>query len=132
MKIFGREPALVIGAIVGVISLAGTLGFRFLSADQAGVWIVVVNAVAAAAMAWTVRPLQPGVYTYAVGALLALATAYGLNLAAEQVNAINALVIPILALLTRGQVSPVETTVTKASEDPTPQAAAHEAAKPGA
>jgi hypothetical protein len=129
VKIFGREPALVIGTIVAIISLAGTLGFSFLTADQAGLWIVVVNAIAAAAMAWLTRPLQPGIYTYAVGAILALVTAYGLTLTPEQVNAVNALVVPVLALLTRGQVSPVETAVTKPSLEPTPEAQDHEAGK---
>lgn len=127
MKLFGREPALVIGVIVAIISLGGTLGFHFLSVDQAGLWIGVVDAVAAIGMVITVRPVQPGIYTYAIGAIVALAAGYGLSFGAEQVNAINALVVPILALLTRGQVSPIESAITKLSKDPTPEAEAHAA-----
>jgi hypothetical protein len=127
VKILGREPALVIGFIAALISLAGTLGFRLLSPDQAGLWITVVNAVAAAATAWTVRPIAPAAFTYAVGALVALGASYGLSLAPETVTAINGLVIPTLVLLTRNQVSPVETAVTEPSLDPTPAAAIHEA-----
>jgi hypothetical protein len=61
-------------------------------------------------------------FTYAVGALVAVAASYGLNLSIETVGALNAGVIPILALLARGQVSPVETAVTNASLDPTAEA----------
>lgn len=128
MKIFGREPTLVISVAVAAISLAGTLGFHVLSPVQAGLWILVVNGVAAIGMAFTVRPIQPGIYTYAIGTLVALAAGYGLNIGPEQVNGINLLVVPILALLTRNQVSPVETVITAKSNAPTPEAAAHEAA----
>lgn len=118
MNIFGKttEPALVVGTIVAVISLLGTLGFRFLSADQAGLWIVVINGLAAAVMAWTTRPISPGVFTYLIGSIVALATGYGFELTAEQVNGINGLVVPVLALLTRGQVTPEATGVTKPTE----------------
>jgi hypothetical protein len=125
MKILGREPSLVISVIVALISLAGTLGYAFLSQDQAGLWITAVNGVAAIAMVVTVRPIQPGIYTYAIGALVALAAGYGLHVGAETVNGINMAVVPILALLTRGQVSPIESLVTGKSENPTPEAAAH-------
>jgi len=118
MKFFGKttEPALVVGTIVALISLAGTLGFRLLSPDQAGLWILVVNGIAAAVMAWTTRPISPGVFTYLIGAIVALATAYGFSLTAEQVAGINGLVIPVLAVLTRGQVTPEATKVTNTTE----------------
>ncbi len=125
MRIFGREPALIIGVIVAVISLLGTLGYSFLSADQAGLWIAVVNGVAAAIMAWTVRPMSPAVYTYAVGVIVALATGYGLTFTPEQVAAVNGLLIGILTLVTRNQVSPIPTPVTATTAAPTPEAAAH-------
>lgn len=111
MKILGRSPTLVIGIVVALISFAGTLGFRLLSADQAGLWIAVVNAVAGAIVAYTVRPIAPAAFTYLIGSIVALGTAYGLSLTAEQVNGINGLVIPLLSLLTYGNVSPIDTAV---------------------
>lgn len=114
MKIFGREPALYIALITAVISLAGTLGYSLLTGDQASLWIVLVNALAGAATAWTVRPISPAAFTYAVGAVVALAAGYGLNVDPATVAGLNALVIPILALLTREQVSPQSTIVSNA------------------
>ncbi len=125
MKI--REPALLIGVIVAVISLLGTLGFAFLSADQAGLWIAVVNAVAAIILSLTVRPVSPAIYTYAVGVIVALATGYGLEFTPEQVAAVNGLVVPILTLVTRNQVSPITTPVTVITDHPVPAAAEHDA-----
>lgn len=126
MKIFGREPTLWLAFAVSVVSLLGTLGFRLLGPDQAALWNVAIMAVAAAITAFTVRPIAPAAFTYAVGALAQLGAAYGLNVTDPQLSMINALVIPALALLTRGQVSPVETSVTSKSNDPTVEAEAHE------
>lgn len=122
MKI--REPALLIGVVVAVISLLGTLGFTFLSMDQAGLWVAVVNAVAAAFLAWTVRPISPAIFTYVVGVLVALGTGYGLEFTPEQVAAVNGMVVPALTLITRNQVSPIDTPVTAITPNPTPEAAA--------
>jgi hypothetical protein len=127
VKILGREPALVIGFLAALISLAGTFGFRLLDPDQAGLWIVAINAVAAAATAFTVRPISPAAFTYAVGAIVAVSASYGLELAPETVSAINGVVVSALILLTRNQVSPVDTAVTQPSVNPLPEAVAHEA-----
>lgn len=123
MKILGRDPTLYLATIVALISFAGTLGYSLLSPDQAGLWIVVVNAVAGAIVAWTVRPIKPALFTYLIGALVALAAAYGFDLSEQVVNGLNGLVVPFLSLLTYGNVSPIETPLTKASENPVPEAA---------
>jgi hypothetical protein len=114
MRIFGREPTLWISVLTSVVLLLGTMSFRWISGDQAGLVIVAINAIAAAANAWTVRPISPVVFTYAVGALVAVATAYGLNIGTETVAALNVLTITVLGLLTRGQVSPQATAVSRA------------------
>jgi len=115
VKLLGRSPTLVIGVLVAAISFAGTLGFRLLDAEQAGLWIAVVNAIAGAVVAYTVRPIAPAAFTYLVGAIVALGAAYGLSLSAEQVNGINGLVIPLLSLLTYGNVSPIDTAVSSST-----------------
>ena len=127
MKLFGREPALWLAFLVAVVSLAGTFGWRLLSPDQAELWNIGILAIAGAVTAFTVRPVAPAAFTYAVGVLAQLGAAYGLNVTDPQLTMIQALVIPTLALLTRGQVSPVTTGVTEITAEPTPEAAATEA-----
>lgn len=123
MKLLGREPTLWIAVLNAAVILLGTFQFHLLTGTQAALIVVAINAVFAALNAAAVRPVSPVAFTYAVGALVALAASYGLNLSIETVGALNASVIPLLALLARGQVSPVETPVTNASLDPTIEAA---------
>lgn len=111
MKIFGREPTLWIAVISSLVILIGTFGIKFISGEQAALMVVAINAIFGALNAWTVRPISPVAFTYAVGSLVALAAAYGLNLPVETIAALNAAVVPILALLSRGQVTPEDTAV---------------------
>ena len=122
MKIFGREPSLWLAFLTAIVSLAGTVGFRLLAPDQAALWNIAILAIAGAITAYTVRPIAPAAFTYAVGAIVQLGAADGLNVTDPQLSMLNALVVPTLMLLTRGQVSPVETAETKASNDPVPAA----------
>lgn len=115
-RLLGREPALWVSFIASVILLLGTLGFRWLDGDQAAIVVVAINAIAAAFTAYTVRPISPAVFTYAVGSITSVFVAYGLNVSPETLAMLNGLVIMGLGLLTRGQVSPQETAITYASE----------------
>jgi len=115
-KLFDREPTLFISFIASVILLLGTLGFRWLDGDQAALVVVAINAIAAGINAYTVRPISPAVFTYAVGAIVAVFVTYGLEVSPETLAMLNGLVIMGLGLLTRGQVSPQETAITHASE----------------
>lgn len=127
MKILGRQPALLIAVITSVILLLSTFGFRWLSGEQAGLIIAAISAGSAAVTAFFVRPIAPSVFSAFVGALAAVAAAYGFELSAETVAATNSVVITLLAFITYGNVSPIETSVTEASDNPTPEAAAHAA-----
>jgi len=113
MKIFGREPALWIGALNVAIGLVGTLGLRFVSQEQAALWIALVNALSAAANAWTVRPIAPSTFAYLINAGVALVAGYGYQIPGDTIAALQLGIVPILALLTRNQVSPVDTVVTR-------------------
>lgn len=124
MKILGRNPTLYLAFVTAVISLLGTFGFRLLGPDQAGLWNSAITAVAGAIVAYTVRPIAPAAFTFAIAALAQLGAAYGLHVTDPQLSMLNALVVPTLALLTRDQVSPIETPLTSKSQDPTPEAAA--------
>lgn len=113
MKILGREPTLYISVVSSLILLVGTYGLHYLNGQQATVIVVAINAIAAAVNAYTVRPISPTTFTYAVGSIIAVATSYGLSFTPEQVVAVNATIVPILALLSRGQVSPTTTSLTR-------------------
>ncbi|WP_256727277.1 hypothetical protein [Streptomyces acidiscabies] len=52
------------------------------------------------------RPVAPSAFTGLVSAGVALLAAYGLNVSAETVGSLNACVLAVLGLITRGQVSP--------------------------
>ena len=114
-KLFQREPTLWIAAINAVIMIVGTLGLRAINQDQAGLFVAVVNAGFAAVNAWAVRPVSPVTFTYLVGTIVALFGSYGLQFTPEQVAAVNAAVIPFLAFLARGAVSPADTVISRES-----------------
>lgn len=113
MKIFGREPTLWLAVIDTLVVIVGTLGTHWISGDQAGLIVAAIQAVFFAVNAWAVRPISPISFTYAIGAITALVAGYGFHVPDATLAALNGAVVPILALLSRGQVSPVETPVTK-------------------
>lgn len=104
--IWGREPSLVIGVIASALSLLVGFGFEWLNGEQAALFVAAINAVLGVVNAVSVRPIAPAAFTYLVGAVAALAAAYGLDVGQEVVGAINGLVLSTLMLLTRGQVTP--------------------------
>lgn len=105
MKIFGREPALILAVVSAALSLLVTFGFG-MNAEQAGAIVAVISAVFAAASAAVTRPIAPSAFTGLVAAGASLLAAYGLAVGPEAVGAVNALVLAVLGLLTRGQVTP--------------------------
>lgn len=105
MRIFGREPALVIAVISASLSLLVTFNVG-LSGEQAGALVAVISGALAAVTAAMTRPIAPSAFTGLVAAGVALLSAYGFNVSPETVGALNAVVLAVLALLTRGQVSP--------------------------
>lgn len=114
MKLFQREPTLWLAVINAIVIIVGTFGLRFISGEQAALIVVVINAIFGVVNAFAVRPVSPVAFTYAIGSIVALGASYGLNVPTETLAAINAAVIPILALITRDQVAPQDTVVTSA------------------
>lgn len=106
LTVFGREPALVLGAISAALSLAVTLGIG-LTADQAGAWTAVIAGVFAVITALATRPIAPAAFTGLVTVVATLLAAYHFDVSAGTVAAVNGTVLAVLTLLTRGQVSPV-------------------------
>ena len=124
MKLFQREPTLWLAVIYAVITVVGTAGLHWFSGAQAALFNAAIAAIVGAINAYLVRPVSPVAFTYAVAALVSLLAAYGVVIPQDTLNAVNGLVVPALALLTRGQVSPVTTAVTATTTKPTPEAAA--------
>lgn len=105
MKIFGREPAVVIGILSAALSLLVTYNIG-LSSEQAGAIVAITSAVFAAITAAMTRPVTPSAFTGLVAAAVALLAAFHYNVTPETVGSLNALVLAVLVFITRGQVSP--------------------------
>ena len=106
------EPVLVTGFLSSVLGLAVTLGIGGMTSNQAGAITAVIAAVFAAVAAVRTRPIAPAAFTGLVAVLADLAAAYGFHLSAGTTGAVNALVMSLLMLITRGHVSPVSTAAT--------------------
>jgi hypothetical protein len=106
MKLFGREPTLVLQALSAVLGIIVALGWRNLSAEQAGLVIAAVSAGIGAVNAVMVRPVAPTAFVGIVGAGAALLAAYGLDVSQPVVGSISAATIAVMALLARQQVTP--------------------------
>ncbi|MDT0306879.1 hypothetical protein RM780_07870 [Streptomyces sp. DSM 44917] len=106
--ILGREPALVLGTLSALLSLAVTLGLD-ITTEQAGAIVAATSAAFATATALMTRPVAPSAGAGLVTAGAALLGAYGLDVAPETVGAVNAALVSVLALVTRAQVSPART-----------------------
>lgn len=115
MKIFGREPTLWLAVIYAVLTVLGTGGLAHFSGQQAQLTNAAIAAVVGAVNAYAVRPISPVSFTYAIAALAQLAAAYGIAIPDMTLTAINGLVVPALALLSRGQVSPADTAITRST-----------------
>jgi len=104
MKIFGREPALVIAAIGTVVTLLVALNIPGLDAGAGAAVTAFITAVVIAA---TTRPVAPALFTAVVAAGAALFAEYGLNLSDGLVAAISSVVLVGFALFgIRPQVTP--------------------------
>jgi hypothetical protein len=104
MKIFGREPALVISMIGGLVTLLVALNIHGLSA---GAGAAITTFVTALIIAFTTRPIAPALFTAIVSAGAALFTEYGLHVSDAVVAAVSAVVLTGFSLFgIRPQVTP--------------------------
>lgn len=111
MKIFGREPALILGFIAAAVQSLAAFGFNVSPGVQTA-----INAIAAAVVAVILAVvLHNGAVGAAVMQLatagMALVVGLGLNWSAERQGWVMALVAAGIALFTRTQVTPPVPTV---------------------
>lgn len=104
MKIFGREPALWLALAGAVLTWAAGLGLDFLSAGQAA---AITTALTGVVIAFTTRPIAPGLYVAAVGAVATMFAEYGLHWSDAAVTGLGGIILAAFALFgIRPQVTP--------------------------
>ncbi|NEA52443.1 hypothetical protein G3I35_40795 [Streptomyces sp. SID10815] len=106
MKIFGREPIVVLNTLSAVLGLIVSLGVTSLSAEQAGAIVAAVSAILGGIAAALTRPIAPQAFTAIVAAGATAVAAFGYDVSQTTIGAINTLVLATLTLLTRAQVTP--------------------------
>jgi hypothetical protein len=106
MKIFGREPVVVLNTLSAVLGLVVSLGITGLTAEQAGATVAVASAVLGGIAAAMTRPVAPQAFTAIVAAGATAVAAFGYEVSQETVGAINTVVLALLTLATRVQVTP--------------------------
>lgn len=104
MKIFGREPALIISAIGTVFTLLAALNLPGITAGTAA---AITTFLAAVIIAATTRPIAPALFTAVVAAGASLFAEYGLNVSDAVVAAVGSVILVGFALFgIRPQVTP--------------------------
>jgi hypothetical protein len=104
VRIFGREPALIISWLAALGMLAGGLNISWLNAGQT---TVIVAAIAALLLALTTRPVGPGLFVTASAALFAVFAEYGMTVSEATVSAVGGVIMASFALFgVRPQVTP--------------------------
>ncbi|AZM51749.1 hypothetical protein DMA15_03450 [Streptomyces sp. WAC 01529] len=106
MKVFGREPALIVNSVGAILSLVVAFNVG-LSSAQAGWVVAAISAVFAAIAAALTRPIAPAAFTGLVAVVASTVAAFGFDVSDGVVASVNGIVIAGLMFLTRGQVSPI-------------------------
>jgi hypothetical protein len=100
------EPALILGVVSSTLSLIVALNIG-LTAAQAGLWVALITALFSAVTALAVRPISPAVFTGVVVAVGDLLMGYHFHVSPGVLAGVSALLLSVMTLLTRHQVSPV-------------------------
>lgn len=109
MKIFGREPALVVGFVGAVLTALVAAGVPGLNAGQAA---AIMALLVGAITAWATRPMAPGLYAGLVGAGAAVLAEYKFEFSEQVTASLTGLVLASFALFAvRDQVTPVRDAV---------------------
>lgn len=106
LRIFGREPVVILNALSAILGLVVTLGVTGLTQDQAGAIVGVISAILGVIAAALTRPVAPQAFTTLVAAGVSFVATFGYDVPQATVGALNVAVLAVLTLLTRGQVTP--------------------------
>ncbi len=104
---FKKDPSLYIAAIAAVLGVIVSLGFKGLSAEQAG---LIMGAITAAGGVWTAihtRPVPPTLFTSFLGAVALVLVSYGFDrITPDILAAVQVAVSSLVGILTWQSVSP--------------------------
>lgn len=104
IKIFGREPALIVGFVAAVVAVLAGLNLDWLSA---GASVAIVAAVGAIITAATTRPVAPALFVGAFVAVAAVVAEYNYHLSDGLIAGAGGLILAAFALFgVRPQVTP--------------------------
>lgn len=113
MKIFGREPAMIVGFIESALVLLLTAGLlKFVginNQEEVGIVMAVVSAVLGVYVAYVTSETLLAAVIGLVKAAVALAAVYKLNITLDQTAALIAFVTMAISFWQRGQTSPLQT-----------------------
>lgn len=110
MKIFGREPAVWIGAIEAVIAVVVAFNVG-LDQQAATILITFIGIVGGGLTAWTTTNSHLSIVVTVFKALLVMAVGFGLTVTDAQIGLLAAVLVTIGALFNRTQNSPEVTAV---------------------
>jgi hypothetical protein len=106
----GGEPQLILGFVSAAVSLLVALNVGGLTDTVGALIVALITAVFGAVAAAMVRPVAPAAFTTVVTAAADLLLGLHYNVDPGVVAAINGLVLAVLVLVTRHQVTPVPLT----------------------
>ncbi|NUP03553.1 MAG: hypothetical protein HOW59_37085 [Nonomuraea sp.] len=114
VRIFGREPAALLGIIEALLAALVAFGLGVTN-ESSGLIAAVISLAIGAYSAWATKDTLLGVLTGLAKAIVALVVYYGVTLTAEQIGAIVTLVPVFVGFWQRTQTTPVAAPV-----DPSP------------
>lgn len=104
VKIFGREPTLIIGFLGAAITVLAAMKMPWLSAGQAAAGAAFLSAIV---IALTTRPVAPAAFVAAFTAVAALFAQYGLHWSDALIGGVSGLILAGFSLAgIRPQVTP--------------------------
>lgn len=110
VKLFGREPAVILYVINAVVAFLVTIPAVGLTAESSGWVMTIANGVVALLVAVLTRPFVVSALTGAISTVLTGLAAFGLPFTEQQTGAFVMVVSAVLGLVLRANVSPAPST----------------------
>lgn len=114
-KIFGREPAAVVGVIEALLAMLLTFGLFDLDQNRVAVIVATVSALFGLLAAWATKDTLLAALVGFAKAALVLAAAYGLSLTDAQTAAVITTITIVGGFYLRAKTAAVTTPISNAS-----------------
>ncbi|MET8866548.1 hypothetical protein ABZW11_26720 [Nonomuraea sp. NPDC004580] len=110
VKIFGREPAVILYVVNAIVAFLATIPAVGLTAESAGWVMTIASGVVALLVAMLTRPFVVSALTGALSTILTGLASFGLPMTEQQTGAFVMVVSAVLGLVLRSNVSPAAST----------------------